>query len=144
MESDQLPSRSLRGGELLTAVSNAIVAILRQYYGRGPMKAKTYVMDDLLVCVLRDGLTAIEETMIESGRPERVLRARREFQEMMSDRYREKIEELTGSKVVAFMSEAHIEPDILLTVFVLDPPLDMSAGADARSNRKPAKDRPSA
>lgn len=136
MGKNQPSQRPLRGGELLTAVSNTIVGILRQYYGRGPMKAKTYVMDDLLVCVLRDGLTPIEETMIESGRPERVLRARREFQEMMGERYREKIEELTGSKVVAFMSEAHIQPDILLEVFVLDPPLDMSSG-DGKGNRKP-------
>jgi len=58
----------LRGGELLTAVSNAMVGLLRQHYGRGPMKAKSYVVDDILMCVMRDGLTAADETLIASGR----------------------------------------------------------------------------
>ena len=54
----------LAGGELLTAISNKIVAILREHYGRGPVRAKTYVLDDLIVCVLRNGFTAIEQTMV--------------------------------------------------------------------------------
>ena len=67
-------TQPLAGGELLTAISNKIVAILRQHYGRGPIKAKTYVLDDLVVCVLRNGFTAIEQTMVESGRPTRSCR----------------------------------------------------------------------
>ena len=47
--------------------------MLREHYGRGPMKAKTYVLDDLIVCVLRNGHTPMEETMMEGGEPERVL-----------------------------------------------------------------------
>src|SRR6266480_3583753 len=94
----------LSGGELLSAISTKIVALLREHYGRGPMKAKTYVLDDLVVCVLRNGHTAIEQTMMEGGEPERVLQMRRDFQRVMGLRYREIIEELTGRQVVAFLS----------------------------------------
>jgi uncharacterized protein YbcI len=67
----------LVGGELL-AISKMIVSILREHYGRGPMKAKTYVLDDLVVCVLRNGFIAIEETMMQQGREEEVLEMRQE------------------------------------------------------------------
>ena len=111
-------------GTLLTAISNRIVGILREHYGRGPMRAKTYVLDDLIVCVLRDGFTAIEQTMIDTGNPERVVEMRHEFQQMMGMPFKEAIEELTGSRVVAFLSQAHVEPDITLEVFFVDPPID--------------------
>jgi uncharacterized protein YbcI len=113
----------LQGGALMTAISNRIVGMLRDHYGRGPMKAKTYVLDDIVVCVLRDGFTAIEQTMVDSGQPERVVEMRREFQAMMGRRYKALIEELTGSQVVAFLSQAHIEPDITLEFFIVDPPI---------------------
>ncbi len=113
----------ITGGALLTAISNRIVGILREHYGRGPIKAKTYVLDDLVVVVLRNGFTAIEKTMVESGRSEQVVEMRHDFQKMMGDRYREAIEELTERKVVAFLSQAHLEPDITLEVFFVDRPL---------------------
>ena len=118
------PGEGLSGGALLTAISNRIVGILREHYGRGPMRAKTYVLDDIVVCVLRNGFTAIEQTMIETGNPERVVEMRHEFQQMMGASFKEAIEALTGSQVVAFLSQAHIEPDITLEVFFVDPPLD--------------------
>ena len=113
----------LVGGELLAAISRTIVAILRENYGRGPMKAKTYVMDDLLVCVLRNGMIPVEETMIQQGLQDEVVEMRHQFQRMMGERYKQEIERLTGRKVLAFLSQAHIDPDITLEVFVMDEPL---------------------
>jgi uncharacterized protein YbcI len=118
------PGEELSGGALLTAISNRIVGILREHYGRGPMRAKTYVLDDVVVCVLRNGFTAIEQTMVDTGNPERVVEMRHEFQQMMGRSFKDAIEHLTGSRVVAFLSQAHIEPDITLEVFFVDPPLD--------------------
>jgi uncharacterized protein YbcI len=115
--------RQLVGGELLAQISKMIVSILREHYGRGPMKAKTYVMDDLVVCVLRNGFLAIEETMMAEGRGEDVIDMRHDFQRMMGERYKAEIEKLTGRKVVAFLSQAHLEPDITLEVFFMDEPL---------------------
>ena len=96
---------------------------MREHYGRGPIKAKTYVLDNLIVCVLSDGFTAIERTMMEGGEPDRVLEMRRDFQRMMKERYSEMIEALTGRKVLAFLSQAHVEPDLTIEIFLMDGPL---------------------
>jgi uncharacterized protein YbcI len=115
----------LTGGQLLAAISNSIVSMLRENYGRGPMKAKTYAMDDMVVCVLREsGFSAVEQTMMDSGEPERVVDMREDFQRVMAARYKDEIERLTGCTVVAFLSQAHVEPDITMEIFFLDQPLD--------------------
>jgi uncharacterized protein YbcI len=115
----------LSGGELLAAISNSIVGILRDHYGRGPMKAKTYVLDDIIVVVMRgSGFTALEQTIMDSGEPERVVNMRHDFQRVMAKRYSETIETLTGRKVLAFLSQAHVEPDITMEIFFVDGPLD--------------------
>ena len=110
----------LAGGELLTAISNGIVGLLREHYGRGPSRAKTYVLDDLLVCVMRDGFTAIEQTMMKGGQQERVVELRQDFQVLMEHSYKEHVERLTGAKVVAFLSQAHVEPDLTIEMFLMD------------------------
>jgi len=115
--------RPLVGGRLLAEITNRIVAFMREHYGRGPIKAKTYVLDNLIVCVLSDGFTAIERTMMEGGEPDRVLEMRRDFQRMMKERYTEMIEALTDRKVLAFLSQAHVEPDITIEIFLMDGPL---------------------
>jgi uncharacterized protein YbcI len=119
----------LTGGALLSAISTSIVGLLREHYGRGPLKAKTYALDDIIVCVLRgSGFTAMEKTMMDSGEPDRVVAMREDFQRVMATRYKETIERLTGRRVVAFLSQAHVEPDITLEMFFVDRPLD-GAGA---------------
>lgn len=118
------PGAPLAGGQLLAAISNAFVAILREHYGRGPMKAKTYALDDLIVVVMRgSGFTALEQTIMDSGEPDRVISMREEFQRVMAGRYKETIRDLTGRNVVAFLSQAHVDPDITLEVFFMDGPL---------------------
>ena len=94
------------------------------------MKAKTYVLDDLIVCVLRNSRTPIEQTMIDAGEPTRVLEVRRDFQRVMGLRYKEMIETLTGRKVVAFLSQTHVDPDITMEIFFVDRPLDGFGAAE--------------
>jgi uncharacterized protein YbcI len=116
---------SLAGGQLLTAISTSIVGILREHYGRGPMKAKTYVLDDIIVVVMRgSGFTPLEKTIMDSGQPGRVIAMREDFQRVMAERYEQKIEELTGRKVLAFLSQTHVEPDITMEIFFVDGPLE--------------------
>ena len=99
--------------------------MIREFYGRGPMKAKTYALDDMIVCVLRDsGYSAVEQTMMDSGSPESVVGMREDFQGLMETRYRDVIEELTGRTVVASFSQAHVEPDITIEVFFVDRPIE--------------------
>lgn len=115
--------RPLAGGQLLAEITNRIVSLMREHYGRGPIKAKTYVLDNLVVCVLSDGFTAIENTMLQAGEPERVLDMRRDFQRLMKTRYSEMIERLTGRSVLAFLSQAHLDPDLTIEIFLMDGPL---------------------
>lgn len=122
--SQQSPPHPLAGGNLLAAISTRIVAILREHYGRGPMRAKTYVLDDIVVVVMRgSGFTPLEQTIMESGRPDRVVAMREDFQQVMQHRYKQTIKELTGRSVTAFLSQAHIEPDITVEMFFMDGPL---------------------
>jgi uncharacterized protein YbcI len=118
----------LFGGQLLAAISTGIVKLLREHYGRGPIKAKTYALDDIIVCVLRgSGFTALEQTMMDSSdadRNDRVVAMREDFQRLMAERYKALIEELTDRRVMAFLSQAHVEPDITLEVFFIDRPLE--------------------
>jgi uncharacterized protein YbcI len=115
----------LGGGHLLAAISTAIVAILREHYGRGPMKAKTYALDDIIVVVMRgSGFTPLEQTMMDSGQPQRVVDMRHDFQHMISQRFIDTIEQLTGRTVLAFLSQAHVNPDLTLEIFFTDGPLE--------------------
>jgi uncharacterized protein YbcI len=114
----------LGGGQLLAAISTRIVAILRENYGRGPMKAKTYALDDIIVVVMRgSGFTALEQTIMDSGEPDRVVAMRHDFQRLMTERFKATIEELTGRNVIAFLSQAHVDPDITMEIFFVDAPL---------------------
>jgi uncharacterized protein YbcI len=115
---------NLSGGRLLAAISTAIVAILREHYGRGPTRAKTYALDDLIVVVMRgSGFTPLEQTMMDDGGADRVVALRHDFQTLIGGRYRHAIEELTDCKVIAFLSQAHVEPDITIEIFFMDRPL---------------------
>ena len=115
---------------MLAAISTRIVGLLRENYGRGPSRAKTYAMDDCIVCVLRNGFTPHERTIAASGEMSRVIEMRQDFQRLMERKYRETIETITGRQVVAFLSQAHLEPDITLEIFFLDRPMNGAAALD--------------
>jgi uncharacterized protein YbcI len=135
------PPRPLSGGTLLAAISTSIVKLVREHYGRGPIKAKTYVLDDIIVCVMRgSGFTPLERTTMQSGdvdSSERVVAMRENFQRLMSERYQKTIEDLTGRKVLAFLSQAHVEPDITLEVFFIDRPLEGFGAVEVTEGDQP-------
>jgi uncharacterized protein YbcI len=117
------PTRTERhsGGEVRTAISEGIVALLKDFYGTGPTRAKTYVAEDLVVCVLRGGFTKVEQTLLEGGRGHAVIAQRLEFQEVMRDRFIAVVEQATGRRVIGFMSGNQQDPDMLSEIFVLAP-----------------------
>ncbi|HWE10300.1 MAG TPA: DUF2294 domain-containing protein [Solirubrobacteraceae bacterium] len=125
------------GGQLLTAISNRIVAILRDHYGRGPMKAKTYWLDDMIVVVMRGrGFTPLEQTIMDSGQPERVVTMRHDFQHIMTRRFTETIEELTGRRVTAFLPQAHVDPDVTIEIFLIDRPVESSEATESLASEE--------
>jgi len=108
-------------GEELTAISDGLVALLKEYYGRGPTRAKSYYEDDLVVCVLRGGFSRVEQTLLEGGRGGAVIQQRMEFQELMRQRFEAVIERATGRQVIGFMSGNQQHPDMMCEVFILGP-----------------------
>ena len=116
-------AHSLHGthGDVLTAVSDGMVALLKEFYGRGPTQAKTYYHDDLVVCVLRGGFTRVEQTLLDGGRGDAVIEQRMAFQQVMRERFTAVIEHATGRPVIGFMSGNQQQPDMICEVFVLSP-----------------------
>src|SRR5471032_2173788 len=87
-------------GDVLTAISDGMVALLKEFYGRGPTRAKSYYSDDVVVCVLRGGFARVEETLLAGGRGPAVIQQRMEFQELMRQRFEEVVESATGRRVI--------------------------------------------
>ena len=108
-------------GDVLTDISDGMVALLKEFYGRGPTRTKSYYADDLVVCVLRGGFSRVEETLLEGGRGAAVIQQRMEFQDVMRRRFEEVIEHATGRPVIGFMSGNQQHPDMMCEVFILAP-----------------------
>src|SRR4051794_8341834 len=108
-------------GSPAARISTGAVQLLHQYTGRGPTKAKTTVGADTVTILLADTLTKGERTLAENGRGESVLNTRSEFQRVMREDLTSLVEESTGRRVIAFMSDNHIDPDYAVEVFVLEP-----------------------
>jgi uncharacterized protein YbcI len=121
MNPSDAQSTALTHGEMLTAISDGLVALLKEFYGRGPTRAKSYYEDDLVVCLLRGGFTRVEQTLLEGGRGASVIQQRMEFQELMRERFEAVIEAATGRRVIGFMSGNQQHPDIMCEVFILAP-----------------------
>ena len=119
MDPPQQPLEPSISGDMRTAISDGLVSLLKEYYGRGPERTKTYVSDDLVVCLLRGGFTRVEQTLFEGGHGEEVIRQRMIFQDVMRDRFERVVEEATGRKVIGFMSGNQQDPDMICEVFVL-------------------------
>ncbi|MDQ6777657.1 MAG: DUF2294 domain-containing protein [Actinomycetota bacterium] len=107
-------------GDLSAALSNAIVALFAEYTGRGATKSRTYVHENLIVCVLHDSMTKGERSLVRDGKEEAVLAIRRTYQESMRTELIEIVERLTGRTVSAFMSSNHVNPDVAIESFVLE------------------------
>jgi uncharacterized protein YbcI len=102
-------------------ISRRSVQLLRKYTGRGPTKARTVINHDSVLILMGDTLTTGERALAENGRADHVVQTRHEFQRVMRDDLVHLVEEATGRKVIAFMSDNHIDPDFGAEVFVLAP-----------------------
>ena len=102
-------------------ISTSAVQLLHEYTGRGPTKAKTEINDDLVTIVVANTLTKGERKLVENGKADRVLQLRHEYQLTMRDDLVAIVERQTGRTVAAFMSQNHIDPDLAVETFVLEP-----------------------
>jgi uncharacterized protein YbcI len=102
------------------AIANAITKLHRQYYGRGAASARTISGRDHIVVFLEDIYTTVERTLIDAGNFDTVHATRHTFQMTMQPEFVAAVEEITGRKVAAFMSEVHEDPAIAAEIFVLE------------------------
>ena len=118
-------------GEMRAMISKEIVRLQAEYYGKGPTKAKTYIVDDLVVVVLEESFTRAEKTLVERGEREAIQQIRRRFQQAMADSFTSVVEQATGRKVRAFLSETDVEQDVSVETFLLaDGRTDMTGFED--------------
>jgi len=113
-------------GELLAEVSRSMVQLYKELYGKGPTKARTYLTDDLVVCVLEGGFHRSERTLLEHGQAEPVLSQREAVQETMRDSFIRLIERLLDRKVVSFISGVDTATETSADLFVLEAKTDQS------------------
>ena len=109
---------------LLAEISNAMVGLKKEFYGKGPTKAKTYINDNYVFTVLEGGLGRDEETLVAAGQADEVRRQRLVFQEAMTKPTTEAVEQLTGRRVLGYHSQIVFDPAVTVEFFVLDEPLD--------------------
>jgi len=122
---NEVPTR----GSKAAAISNFIVRTMSEYTGRGPTKARTYINEDTVMCVLQDTLTKGERSLVGDDLDALVLTMRRAFQGTMGQVLIDGVEDILGRKVIAFMSDNHIDPDVAVEVFLLAP-----AGAEPQAD----------
>ena len=108
-------------GKISAAISNAIVGIHRQYFGRGASRARTVMGADYVICFLEDIYTPVERTLIEAGRFPAVQETRTAFQDTMRDRFVAEVEQVVGRKVIGFLSQVHVDRDFAVETFILEP-----------------------
>jgi uncharacterized protein YbcI len=106
---------------LLAEVTNAIVRLHRTHYGKGPQRSKSYLMDDVLICVMRDVFTTVERTLLDAGDVERVRGTRLAFQDAMQQAFTAAVEQVLGRRVLGYTSQVLVDQDVAVDFFVLAP-----------------------
>jgi uncharacterized protein YbcI len=122
-------------------ISREMVALVKDYLGRGPTRARTYIRDNLVVCLMQDTMTRAEHSLAREQRQDAVRQVRRLFQDTLRGEATAIVERITGRKVISFLSDHDIDPDFAAEVFVLEPVDD--AGEAHRSVDPEARDAPS-
>jgi uncharacterized protein YbcI len=111
-------------GTVAAEISNAVVGIVREYTGRGPTKARTTIADDLVAVVMGETLLKAEKSLIDAGDIDTVLTTRRKFQTAMREELVATVEDALDRRVIAFMSDNHVDPDMAVELFLLEPVAD--------------------
>jgi uncharacterized protein YbcI len=136
------------GGPQLAELSRRLVQLMRRDAGRGPTRARCHwAGPDVLLTIFGDGFLLSEKTLLSHGLEGVALAYRGAIQQTLRNAMRDEVERATGRRVLAAMGCAHHDPDLMVEVFVFEPPTDQlederfakagsgaspeSAGADA-------------
>ena len=110
-------------GRTRVALSNALVRIWKEHYGRGPTSARAIVDGSMVFVILQDGLTRNEETLLAAGRQQVVRDFRAAFMDTMREHFNAAVAEITGRAVLAHECQMVFEPTMTVEIFVLDGPI---------------------
>src|SRR6476660_4116992 len=108
-------------GEALARITTALVGLHKRFYGKGPVHAKTFLVDNTVLCLLQGGFTIVERTLIDIGRDQVVRDLRHNFQLAMQEQFTRVIETALDRRVVAYLCQVHTDPDIAVELFMLEP-----------------------
>jgi len=114
----------------LAEITRGLAQLHTEYYGQGPTKARSYRVNDTVVCFLEGGFTTVERTLIDDGKADAVHEIRRSFQSTMETPFRAVVERAIGLKVIAYMSQIHTNPDLAVEFFMLEPRADGEVAKD--------------
>jgi uncharacterized protein YbcI len=103
----------------LAEVTNTIVQLHRAHYGKGPTRSKSYLLDDVLVCVMRDVFTALERTLIDAGKQDQVRRNRLALRDAVQDSFTAAVERVLRRPVLGFATQVLVEEETVIDVFPL-------------------------
>jgi uncharacterized protein YbcI len=137
---------------VIAAISEGLVALLEEFYGRAPTRMKSYYEDDLVVCVHGGGFSRAELTLLDGGHGSAAIQQRTEIQQRKRDRFQAVIERATGRRVIAFMTGNQDNPEMMSELFILaptdllddQPTLRPDSPADSASVPAPGLAQPSA
>jgi uncharacterized protein YbcI len=118
-------------GAVAAQISREVVQLHAHSYGRGPTKAKTYVHDEYILCMLEDVFTPAERTLVSAGKTQEVEAARTAFQQAVREEFIAIVERASGRTVRAFLSQVHVEPELSAELFILEPPSDVMPSEEA-------------
>lgn len=118
---DGQPHGALERGKAAATISNTIAGLHRSHYGRGPTRTRTVLGSDYVICFLEDVYTTVERTLIEAGRFDTVRETRNAFQETMREAFCDAVEQALDRKVIGFLSQVHVDPDLSIETFILEP-----------------------
>jgi uncharacterized protein YbcI len=107
-------------GPVLAEVTNAVVRLHSAHYGKGPTRSKSFLLGDVLICVMRDVFTTVERTLVEAGEQAMVRETRLAWQDAMRDRFIEAVEQIVGRRVLGLTSQVLTEQDVAIEVFLLE------------------------
>jgi len=127
---DGQPHGADERGKAAATISNAIAGLHRSHYGRGPTRTRTVLGSDYVICFLEDVYTTVERTLIDAGRFDAVRETRNAFQETMREAFCDAVEEALDRKVIGFLSQVHVSPDLSIETFILEPDSANEAAAE--------------
>jgi uncharacterized protein YbcI len=125
------PPATNERGNAAAAISNAIAGLHRTHYGRGPTRTRTVMSSDYVICFLEEVYTPVERTLIDAGRFDTVRATRNAFQDTMREAFSDAVEVAVGRKVIGFLSQVHVNPDLSIETFILEPDSKQEAAVEA-------------